>query len=85
MYIRLQHRLASIMKKSNIDWEKIRENRIPEYDWKTGTPEEFQETFVKKPHPVVLRGFLTGTELAEEYTFDKMIDNSFLYQKTDRN
>ena len=40
---------------------------IPEYDWRNGNPDEFHQTFVKTPHPVVLRGFLTVNEYKESY------------------
>ena len=46
------------MENSDVDWEKKRAIKVPEYDWKNGSPEEFYKTFVKRPHPVVLRGFM---------------------------
>ncbi len=55
------------------DWSKVKNMPLPEYDWEKGSPREFFETFVKNPHPVVLRGFLKGTKMME-YTFDKMIE-----------
>ena len=62
------------MKESGIDWEKARRIPIPEYDWKKGNPEEFYKTFVERPHPVILRGFLKGTKLMQDYTFDKIVE-----------
>ncbi len=61
------------MSNSNFDWSKAKDIPIPEYDWKNGNPQEFYETFVKTPHPVVLRGFMTGTDLMD-YTFDNMME-----------
>ena len=50
-----QKRIARIMENSDVDWEKKRAIKVPEYDWKNGSPDEFYQTFVKRPHPVVLR------------------------------
>ncbi len=47
---------------------------MPEYDWKNGSPDEFYHTFIKKPHPVVLRGFFKGRKLMNDYSFDKFIE-----------
>ena len=58
IYIKLNQRVARIMKESNVNWETARKIPIPEFDWKNKTPEEFYNTFVKAPHPVVLRGYL---------------------------
>jgi hypothetical protein len=46
---------------------------IPEYDWKNGTPEEFYQTFVAKPHPVILRGFMKNKKLLKELSWDKVL------------
>ncbi len=62
------------MKESDVDWERCREIQIPEYDWKNGNPDEFYNTFVKTPHPVVLRGFIKDTPLTKEYTFDNFVE-----------
>ncbi len=62
------------MKESGVDWENVREIKIPEYDWKKGNPDEFFKTFTATPHPVVLRGFLKGTTLMKDYTFDKIVE-----------
>eukprot|EP01038_Epipyxis_sp_PR26KG_P014314 gene14314-19198_t len=48
---------------------------IPEYDWVNGNPEEFYNTFVAKPHPVVLRGFMNNTSLLSELSWDNVIRN----------
>ncbi len=61
------------MKKSTVDWEKTKNIPVPEYDWKKGSPQEFYETYVKNPHPVILRNFMEGTELLE-CTYDKMLE-----------
>ena len=55
------------MENSDVDWEKVRAIKVPEYDWKNGSPEEFYQTFVKRPHPVVLRGFMKGEALLKDY------------------
>ena len=47
---------------------------IPEFDWKNGNPENLYKNFIKRPHPVILRGFLKGSELLKEYTFDQMME-----------
>ena len=46
---------------------------IPEYDWRNGSPEEFYASFVKTPHPVVLRGFMKDMPLLSELTFDQVL------------
>ncbi len=61
------------MERSGFDFSKAREVPLPEYDWKNGNPDEFYKTFVERPHPVVLRGFLNNTEIMN-YTFDHMIE-----------
>ena len=61
------------MKESSVDWSKVKDIPIPEYDWRNGNPDEFYETFVKKPHPVILRGFLNGRDIMK-YTFDYIIE-----------
>ena len=55
-----------------MDWKK-RVMQVPEYDWKNGNPEVFYQTFVKRPHPVVLRGFMKDEALLKEYSFDKLL------------
>ena len=67
-----QGRIARKMKQSNVNWEK-RAIPVPEYDWKKGSPKEFQELFVKQRHPVVLRGFMKDENLLKEYGYDKML------------
>ncbi len=61
------------MKNSDMDWEKARGISIPEYDWKNGSSTEFYETYMRRPHPVILRGFMEGTELMD-LTFDNLMD-----------
>ena len=67
-----QERIARKMKQSNVNWEK-RAIPVPEYDWKKGSPKEFNELFVKRRHPVVLRGFMKDENLLKEYGYDKML------------
>jgi hypothetical protein len=49
---------------------------IPEYDWKKGNPQEFYDTFVKRPHPVVLKGFMLDTALLKELNWDSVCNVS---------
>jgi hypothetical protein len=51
-----------------------REVPIPEYDWENGDPETFYKTFVLRPHPVVLRGFVKDQSLLKELSFDKVLE-----------
>ncbi len=69
-----QERIINVMKESDVNWKTARMIPIPEYDWKSGSPNEFYETFTKRPHPVVLRGFLEGTDLLDDFTFDKVVE-----------
>lgn len=50
-----------------------REMKIPEYDWKNGNPEDFFQTFVTKPHPVILRDFMKDTDLLKELSWDTVL------------
>ncbi len=50
-----------------------REIPIPEYDWKNGDPDTFFKTFVKRPHPVVLRGFMNDQALLKELSWDSVL------------
>jgi hypothetical protein len=50
-----------------------REIPIPEYDWKNGNPDEFYKTFVSRPHPVILRGFMDDTDLLKELNWDSVM------------
>lgn len=54
--------------------EVEREVPIPEYDWKNGDPETFNRTFVKNPHPVILRGFMNDTNLLKELKWDRVME-----------
>lgn len=51
-----------------------REMAIPEYDWKNGNAEEFYRTFVQRPHPVILRGFMNDTQLLKDLNWDKVLN-----------
>ncbi len=73
-YLRLSERIARIMEASDVDWEKEREVQVPEYDWQNGNPREFYETYVKKGHPVVLRGFMKDSRLTKDYTMDQLVE-----------
>lgn len=46
---------------------------IPEFDWKNSTPEAFAQQFVRRPFPVVLRGFTSAAVMAH-YQFDNMLN-----------
>jgi hypothetical protein len=50
-----------------------REMKIPDYDWKNGTPDEFYKTFVARPHPVILRGFMKDTQLLKDLNWDSVL------------
>lgn len=69
----LARRLISKMKANGYTSAK-REIAIPEFDWKKGSPEEFYRTFVVRPHPVVLRGFMNDTKLLKELSWDKVLN-----------
>ncbi len=51
-----------------------REIPIPEYDWKNGDPETFHKTFVARPHPVILRGFMDNTDLLKKLNWDSVLN-----------
>lgn len=51
-----------------------RETPIPEYDWKNGNPQEFYDLFVRKPHPVILRGFMKDTDLLKDLSWDTVLE-----------
>jgi hypothetical protein len=53
--------------------EADREMPIPEYDWRKGDPETFYNTFVVRPHPVVLRGFMKDKELLKQMNWDTVL------------
>jgi hypothetical protein len=46
---------------------------IPEFDWQNQPPEKFIEDFVRKPFPVVLRGFSKGRPVMDMYKFDNIL------------
>jgi hypothetical protein len=46
---------------------------IPEFDWRSSPPERFVEEFVRKPHPVVLRGF-SADRAARSFTFERILE-----------
>ena len=74
IYIKLSHKVDREMKASSFDWSKIRGIPLPEYDIAKGNTEEFYQTFVKTPHPVVLKGYLKYYQLMEKYRFDKLME-----------
>ncbi|GAX20357.1 hypothetical protein FisN_9Hh069 [Fistulifera solaris] len=45
--------------------------KLPEYDWKNGSPEDFYEKFVKNPRACILRG-ITKDKM-EEFSFDNIV------------
>lgn len=71
VYLRLQTRIADTMKESGY---KPQEIPIPEFDWRNGKPEDLYKNFIRRPHPVILRGFLEGTDILKEFTFDKIME-----------
>ena len=75
LHAKLITRVAEKMKRENINWEKMRQIPIPEFDWKNKSPEAFYETFVKAPHPVVLRGFLKDRKVCQDLRFDNLIEH----------
>lgn len=66
--------LITSMKKKGYTSAK-REVQIPEYDWKNGDAETFYQTFVKRPHPVVLRGFMDGKDVLKKLSFETILKN----------
>lgn len=68
----LANRLIAQMEAAGYS-EADREVQIPEFDWKKGDPEVFYKTYVAKPHPVVLRGFMKDTKLLKELNWDKVL------------
>lgn len=68
----LSDRLAAQFEKAGFHGNE-REVPIPEYDWKNGNPQEFYNLFVKKPHPVILRGFMNDTQLLKDLSWDTII------------
>ncbi|RYH19392.1 hypothetical protein EON65_26155 [archaeon] len=68
----LCNRLMNQLKASNYTTAQ-RNIPIPEYDWETGSPEEFYQIFVKRPHPVVLRGFMRKTSLVTRLTWQNIL------------
>jgi hypothetical protein len=53
--------------------QNVEEIPVPEYDWRNGDPETFYKTFVQRPHPVVLRGFMQDAELLKELKWHNML------------
>ncbi len=74
IYLELQKRVARDFEESKFDWKRIRGMPVPEYDWENGNPEEFRRLFIDSPHPVILRGFMKGTPLVRNFTFDKILE-----------
>lgn len=48
--------------------------KIPEYDWKNGSPEEFHDLYVKNPKPVILRKFSHDTKAVAQWKFEAMLE-----------
>lgn len=68
----LTNRLISQFKTSGFTSAE-REIKIPEYDWQNGDPETFYRTFVVRPHPVILRGFMKDKPLLKELGWDTVL------------
>lgn len=60
-------------KKSGYDFSKPISRKIPEWDWKKRTPQEFYEEFFKNRHPCILRGFMKDSKLLSEFSFDNLL------------
>ena len=69
----LSNRIIAQMKANGHNPESS-EVPIPEYDWKNGSPAEFCETFVKRPHPVILRGFMKDHQLLRDLSWDTVMN-----------
>lgn len=56
-------------------WKGDQEIPLPEFDWRNRSPQEFIDLFVKTKHPVVLRGFMKGTDLLKKLSFEEVMKN----------
>jgi len=65
-------RLIAQMKASGYNSAQ-RKMPIPEYDWQNGDPETFYQTFAKRPHPVVLRGFMKNKAILKDLSWDTVL------------
>jgi hypothetical protein len=54
--------------------EQTAETPLPEYDWRNGTPEDFNKRFVQTPMPVVLRGYALDCDAVKRWNFDYIVD-----------
>jgi hypothetical protein len=61
------------LKSKNYNKKEYQEIPLPTFDWKNGNPQDFYENFIKRPHPVVLKGFMKDTKLIKECTFDNIL------------
>nr|VFK64414.1 MAG: Cupin-like domain-containing protein [Candidatus Kentron sp. UNK]VFK71069.1 MAG: Cupin-like domain-containing protein [Candidatus Kentron sp. UNK] len=51
-----------------------RDMPLPEFDWRTRSPAEFQKEFVDRPHPVVLRGFAADSDAVRDWSFHAFME-----------
>lgn len=68
----LCNRLLKQYEASGFDASK--EIPLPEFDWRKESPERFYELFTTTRHPVVLRGFMNGTDLLKELNWDTVME-----------
>jgi hypothetical protein len=47
---------------------------LPEFDWRSRSPAEFEREFVDRPHPVVLRGFASDCEAVKNWSFRSLLE-----------
>lgn len=73
-HVRLEKRCIRKLEESGYDFKKNREIPIPEFDWENSDPQLLYENFIKRPHPVVLRGFMKGSKLLKEFKWDEVMN-----------
>jgi len=61
------------MENSGYDFSKGRGTKIPEWDWKKRTPQEFYDEIYRIRHPCILRGFMNDSKLLQEFSFDNLL------------
>lgn len=51
-----------------------REIPLPEFDWRNRPAEVFHQEYIKRPHPVVLRGLAGESTAGRTWTFDSFVE-----------
>jgi hypothetical protein len=51
-----------------------RDMPLPEFDWRTRSPEDFRREHIERPHPAVLRGFGADCEAVRSWSFRSLLD-----------